>query len=403
MNPIYNLLVYIVWFLATYYTTFFFLSLLTHKPMISINPLVTFIIPAYNEEMDIAETIASLKKLTYDKAEFIVINDGSIDSTSQIVKQSIAGDCRFRFMDNKDNQGKANRLNQGIKKAHGEIVCCMDADSIIEPGIIQKILPYFTDSKVGAVTVSVQVKNPKKWLHRIIDLEFTLGLSLFLKIFSFFDCVFVTPGPFSAYRKKVLVDIGGYDPQNVTEDHEIAFRLHKGKYKIKNCIEAKVYTALPETFKGIYIQRRRWYSGAIQTIFQHRDMVFNKKYGLFGFFMPYNYTLIALGLILFAASTFLAATNSLESILYFRYTNFNFFEHFTLDLDILNYGRVNILGLGLFTATCTLMLLGLRFTHKKYREHKLGLLGYPLLFFLYQIYWGGALIAVLRRKKIKWR
>jgi len=267
MNPIYSILVYFVWFLATYYTVFFFLSLLAHKNVIFEKktklkklPLVTLLIPAYNEEADIAETIQSLKKVLYKKIEFIVINDGSQDQTSKIVNENIDGDSRFRFLDHQDNQGKANRLNQGIEEANGEIIACMDADSIVEPDIFSKVLPYFEDKKVGAVTVTVQVKNPKKILHKVFDLEFTLGLSLFLKLFSFFDCIFVTPGPFSAYRKKVLKEIGGFDPNNVTEDHEIAYRLHRSRYKIKNCIEAKVHTALPETFRGLYVQRRRWWS-----------------------------------------------------------------------------------------------------------------------------------------------
>ncbi len=412
MNAIYNFLVYFVWFLATYYTIFFFLSLYIHRNMLfedkkSVSRkrrMVSVLIPAYNEEKDIAETIRSLKKLDYRRAEFIIINDGSSDNTSSIVNKSIRGDKRFRFIDNKVNSGKAACLNNGIAQARGEFIACMDADSVIDNDIMGKVLPYFNDPKVGAVTVTVQVKNPKTFLHKIIDLEFTLGLSLFLKLFSFLECVFVTPGPFSIYRRSVLNEIGGYDTDNITEDHEIAFRLHKHGYKIRNCMEAKVYTTLPDTFKGIYIQRRRWYSGAIQTLFQHKDIVFKKEYGLFGFFIPFNYSLIGLGLVLFGASTYLLFSKTLDNILYFKYTNFNFLDHiFDFNWDILNYSRVNLLGMGLFVGTVVLMLMGLKFTRKKYSDNKLGLLGYPFLFFLYQLYWGGAILAAIRGKRVKWR
>ncbi|MFW5991131.1 MAG: glycosyltransferase [Candidatus Nanoarchaeia archaeon] len=411
MHPVYNAVVYFVWFLATYYSVFFLLSLLTFNKNIFENktkssigtPFVSIIVPAFNEEESIRGTIESLKKLTYQKLEIIIINDGSSDKTANIVKKEIMQDNRFRLIDNKINQGKATILNQGIDLANGKLIACMDADSIVEENIVQKILPYFDSSKVGAVTVSVDVHKPKTLLHKITALEFALGLSLFLKIFSFLDCIFVTPGPFSVYRKSTLKKVGGFNKENITEDHEIAFRLHRHGYKIKNCIEAKVYTILPGTFKGIYVQRRRWYSGAIQTFFQHKDMLGKKRYGLFSYFIPYNFFLILLGLVLFTMSTVLWITKNLRELWYYHYTGFNFFENFRLDFDILYYGNVNILGLSLLMATLLLMIVGIISTKRKFREHRVGVLGYPFLFFLYQIYWGGALLAVLKRKKIKWR
>lgn len=409
MNPIYNLIVYLVWFLATYYTVFFSLSIFFNRKNIfegkvgKPNQFVSVLVPAYNEESSIAETIRSLKKVSYKNIEYIVISDGSTDNTPEIVYKAIEGDSRFRFIDRKENMGKAASLNEGIAEAKGEFIACMDADSIIEKNIFEKVLPYFSDKKVGATTVSVEVLNPKNLLHKVFALEFNLGLSLFLKIFSFFDCIFVTPGPFSMYRKKMLEKIGGFDVHNITEDHEIAFRIHKSGYKIRNCIEAKVFTELPEDFKGLYVQRRRWYSGAIQTFFKHRDMLFKKDYGLFGYFMPFNFSLIFIGLGLFAASTYLWFSKFVENVLYFRYTNFNFLDHLNFTFDILEYGRVNLLGLTMFSATILLMVVGIVYTRKKFSSNRTGLLGYPFLFFLYQIYWGGALLAVIRGRKIKWR
>ncbi|MFW5879638.1 MAG: glycosyltransferase [bacterium] len=411
MHPIYNGMVYFVWFLATYYTVFFLLYLISHKNNIfenrtcnrKTNPKISIIVPAFNEEDSIAETIQSLKEITYKNLEVLIISDGSTDNTSRIVSKEILDDSRFKFIDNQKNQGKATVLNQGIKLVKGKFVACMDADSVVENDIIEKILPYFSDQDVGAVTISVDVNKPKTFLHRIVALEFALGLSLFLKIFSFLDCIFVTPGPFSMYRKTALREIGGFNPENITEDHEIAFRLHKYGYKIRNCIEAKVHTTLPETFKGIYVQRRRWYSGAIQTFFQHRNMLGKKKYGFFAYFIPYNFFLIGMGLFLFTFSTILFLNKNIKELLLYRYTGFNFFENLSLNIDILGYGRVNILGVSLLMATILLMLIGIIFTKRKFSEHKLGMLGYPFLFFLYQIYWGGALLAIVKGRRIKWR
>lgn len=410
MHPVYNGMVYFVWFLATYYTVFFLLSLLTHRKDIfenrnkkNKNPKISIIVPAFNEEESISETIQSLKNVKYKNLEVLIMNDGSKDRTSEIVNREIQGNERFRFIDNKINQGKATVLNQGIEFANGKFVACMDGDSVVEKDIVHKILPYFNHSGVGAVTISVDVNNPDSFLRKIVALEFALGLSLFLKIFSFLDCIFVTPGPFSMYRKSALKRIGGFNPQNITEDHEIAFRLHKYGYKIKNCIEAKVYTNLPETFKGIYVQRRRWYSGAIQTFFQHLNMMGKSKYGLFGYFIPYNFFLIGLGLFVFSFSTILWLSKNLKELWLYHYTGFNFFEHLSLSIDLLQFGRVNILGASLFSATILLMIVGIIFTRRRFSDHKMGILGYPFLFFLYQIFWGGALLAVIKGNKIKWR
>ena len=410
MHPIYNLFVYIVWFFATFYTVFLILSLFAYrnriferKRRLKDQPLVSFLVPAFNEEKTIAETIRSLKKLTYENAEFIILNDGSTDKTSEAVNATIAGDPRFMFVDNRINKGQAATLNQGIALANGEFLVTMDADSVAEADIIQKALPHFNSKKVGAVTVSVEVKNPEGLLEKAIALEYALGLSLFLKLLSHFNCIFVTPGPFSIYRKQVLQKIGGFDTSNITEDLEIAYRLHKEKYVIRNCIEAKVYTKLPRGFRRIYVQRKRWYSGALRTLYQHKDVICNRNHGLFGFFMPFNYFLILIGLGLFTASIYMLAKRIFDNILFFRYTGFNFFEHWHLDFDLLYYGRVNILGMSMFAATIVMMLVGITIARRRYGDNKLGLLAFPFMFFAYQIFWIGSIFAVIRKSRVKWR
>lgn len=413
MNPIYNALVYVVWFFATYYVIVFILLMLMEKEVIRSgrkdlriagNPKVSVIVPAFNEEGKIHHTIKSLKEINYKNIEFLIINDGSSDKTNKEVTANIKGDSRFRFIDNKDNKGKAARLNQGIENANGEFIATMDADSIVEKDAFNKVLPYFSDKKVGAVTVSVEVIKAKKFFHKLVELEFILGLSLFLKISAMLNVVNVTPGPFSVYRKKVLDEIGGFDVKNITEDLEIAYRIHKYGYKIDNCVEAKVSTFVPDTFKQLYVQRKRWYSGAIQTLYKHRKMLLKKKHGFFSFVIPYNFLLIFLGLVMFLTSVYMVIKDFVRNITYLQYTNVNFWTRLTnFHFDFLALGNISFIGTSSLILGIVLLLIGLRIAKKNMLQRKLGIIGYPLLFFIYQIFWIGSIIAVIRGKKIKWR
>jgi len=412
MNPIYNAFIYIVWFFATYYVVVFTLMLLSERKKIFedrtkfYNPKITvsLIVPAFNEEKKIAHTINSLKKVDHPNLEILIINDGSSDKTSSVVKKHIKGDTRFTFIDNKKNKGKAACLNQGISLAKGEFVACMDADSVIEPDTFKKTIPYFKNKKVGAVTISVEVKDPKNIFHKLIELEFTIGLSLFLKLATFFRTIFVTPGPFSMYRKSVLKEIGGFDTQNITEDLEIAYRIHKAGYIIENCSEAKVYTIIPPTFKEIYIQRRRWYSGAIQTLHKHRDMMFKKKYGFFGFLVPYNYLLTITGLAVFFTSLYLLGKKTFNFISSLQYTGFNIIQWLKdINFDYRSLGNISFIGTSSLFIIMTILIISLIVARKNLSKRKLGIVAFPAMFFLYQIFWTGAIINIIRRKKIKWR
>jgi cellulose synthase/poly-beta-1,6-N-acetylglucosamine synthase-like glycosyltransferase len=412
MNIAFNIFLYAVWFFATYYVVLILLILFIGKDRLYEKKkfesksfgLVSVIVPAYNEGGKIGMTIKSLKMVTYPKIEFIIISDGSHDRTVEEARKSIGRDSRFILIDREENKGKAATLNQGISMARGEFIATMDADSIIEPGIFPKVLPYFQEKKVGAVTAAVRVKNAKTFLHKLFELEYVIGLSLMLKIFSFFNGIFVTPGPFSIYRKSVLDEIGGFDADNITEDMEIAYRIQKKHYRIENCMNAKVYTIIPSTFRKLVVQRKRWYTGALYTLGKHRDVLLNRRFGYFGFFVFLNYTLIGLGVALFLFSIYLTISKLIQNTLYYQYTNFNFLEQLKyFRIDLLTISRSTILGLLALVFTIAVLIIGLYFTKTEWKNKKLGVLGYPLLFYFYQIFWIISLVAVIRGKKVKWR
>ncbi len=413
MNIAYSILVCAVWFLSTYFTMVLILTLLLHKESLFISPehkgeklyKVSIVISAYDEEKDIAATIESLKQVDYPKEllEIIVVDDGSKDNTAQVIKP-YADKKEVIFIDNLKNKGKAACLNQGIAVASGEFVACMDADTIADKDVLLKTIPYFKDKKIGAVTVPVEVKNPKNLLEKVIELEYILGLSLFLKVLSMFDTILVTPGPFSIYRKTMLNEIGSFDPTNITEDLEIAYRIHKAKYKIACCLNTKVTTIIPDTFKGLYYQRKRWYSGALLTLMQHRKMLLKKDYGLFGYFVPFNYTIILLGLGLFLYSLYLFFSNIIKAASYFYLTDFNIWAHLMAlkAFDPLLFSIFEFLGIASISMTVIALVIGLVYTNKSIKGRYVSSVGFVLLFFLYQVFWFSSVYSVLTKRKIKW-
>ncbi|MEM5875182.1 MAG: glycosyltransferase [Candidatus Aenigmatarchaeota archaeon] len=243
-------------------------------------PKVSILVPAYNEEKTIASTLKSLLNLDYpkNKLEIIAINDGSTDKTLEIMKNFRK--YGIKIID-KPNGGKASALNAGLKKAKGEIIVCMDADSIVKRDALKKTIGYFNDPKVGAVASSLKVYKPKTFWQKIQSVEYIYNIFL-RKVLALMDSVFVVPGPFGLYRKEALERVGGWDEKNITEDMELTFRLQKAGYKIETCLNSIVYTKTPETFKRLIRQRVRWYRGFIITSREYKEMFFNPKFGNLG-------------------------------------------------------------------------------------------------------------------------
>ncbi|MBU5575194.1 MAG: glycosyltransferase [Candidatus Aenigmatarchaeota archaeon] len=271
---------------SIFFMIFFFnLFYISRKNIVSYSkpksfPSVSILIPVYNKEKCIKKTIEYVKKLKYPKKfEIIVINDGSTDNSLEILKK-IKGIKVF----SKKNGGKADALNYGLKKAKGEIIVTIDADTYPSKDALLKSIGFFEDKDVAAVTVSIFVDRPKNIIEKLQSIEYILYI-LSRKILENLNAIYVTPGPFALYRKKVLKEIGGFDKNNMTEDIEIAWRILRHGYKIKMSVPIKILTSVPETFKQWWHQRIRWNIGGMQTTIKHIDMLFNTKYSGFGCFV----------------------------------------------------------------------------------------------------------------------
>ena len=416
MNIHFVLVLVVWWFITFFFTVSFLVFLRERKDMNSIQepfegkPFVSIVVPAFNEEKGIGDTIESLLNTNYPREllEVIVVNDGSKDNTAQVV-QPYADKGLVKFINNKANQGKAASLNQGFREAKGKYVACIDADTVVEPGIIQKTINYFKDESIAAVMVRVQVREPKNWLERIISVEYSLGLGFYPKLISALNSLYLTPGQFSIYRRKVVIELGGFDSRSIVEDTEIAYRMQKAKWRIACCLAASAYTKVPNNVKDFYYQRKRWYSGTLQTILTHRDVFFNRSLGNFGmFFMPVNYGGIMLGLLLFLSTIYLMLVSfesfisrmalvdfDPQSIINIYLSNFN--------LDPFKLSLFFFLGITPFAMNMVGSYIGLKTVGERVRENLFGYVSFLFFFIPYQILWLLCVYFVLFRREVKWR
>lgn len=352
------------YFLLLFLSIFWMLVLLTgkepeRKKSLKTLPFFTAIVPAHNEEECITETLQSLVALEYpsEKKEIIVVNDGSTDQTAVLVQKFIREHPTMAItLINQPNQGKGKALNTGLAQAHGEFYACLDADSFIAPNALQEMLPYFEDTNVAAVCPLLKVKSPSSVLQKMQWVEYIINM-FYKSLNARLDCVHVTPGPFSVYRTSVIRRLGGYDERTITEDLEIAIRLQQHQYKIVQTFDAVVETVAPNTWKDLFRQRVRWYKGSVDCALAYKNLMFNRKYGDFGYIrMP---TIFLSGIIaLVLAGTLLQdlgrkLVHSFQSLQAINFDLLTLLKHFSFNF--------NLLSLPFFKYFITLTLVGLSF------------------------------------------
>jgi len=312
----------VLMFVAIYFFFFYILLVFRNRneifgyPTPSREFTVTVLTPAYNEETKIEDTIHSVMNSDYKVLEMIVINDGSKDKTAEVVRRLMKKYPSLKLLDKK-NSGKADSLNQGIKIAKGELIAVIDADSYPDKEAIGNTLGYFNDTKVGAVTSAVFIKNKENFLTKIQQIEYIV-LAWTRKLLDFIDAVYVTNGPLSVYRKSGLIKVGGFDPTTVTEDIDVTWNLMKHGYKTKMCLSAFVKTSAPQKFKAWWRQRERWGIGGIQAIIKYRKTFLRK--GMLGFFViPFVSLSIILSIFVFLFGAYLVSSKFILTFLSTRY------------------------------------------------------------------------------------
>jgi cellulose synthase/poly-beta-1,6-N-acetylglucosamine synthase-like glycosyltransferase/peptidoglycan/xylan/chitin deacetylase (PgdA/CDA1 family) len=245
-------------------------------------PFVSVIVPAYNEERVIAQTIASLLGSTYPRFEIIVIDDGSSDRTSDVVRERFGGAGRVRLF-TRANAGKAGALNFGLRHASGEIIVALDADTIFPTHTLGALARRFDDPMVGAVAGNAKVGNRVNLITRWQALEYVTLQNLDRRAFALLNCITVVPGAVGAWRRDLLEEIGGFSSDTLAEDQDLTLKVRKLGYKIAYEEDAVALTEAPDTWRGLAKQRFRWSFGTLQCMWKHRDALLNPLYGALGF------------------------------------------------------------------------------------------------------------------------
>ena len=328
-------------------------------------PSLSVIAPAFNERETIIDNIRTLLSLYYNNYEVVVVNDGSSDDTLEKIIQAYELEKVNYYFDyrlpcerirgvyksmnrsfkkltviDKRNGGKADSLNAGLNVCRNDLVVSIDADSIMEPDALLKLVKPFMEAKekkvIGAGGV-IRIANsceiseghiqkinlPRKFLPRAQVMEYTRAFLMGRMAWSELDGLLLISGALGMFDREVVIAAGGYSTKTVGEDMELVVRIrrymadHGMDYDVVYIPDPLCWTEVPSSIRVLARQRSRWTRGTLETLITHRGLFFNGKYGKLGLlgypywlFFEYLAPIIEfLGILWF---TFLAVTGRLN-------------------------------------------------------------------------------------------
>jgi cellulose synthase/poly-beta-1,6-N-acetylglucosamine synthase-like glycosyltransferase len=416
MPEIQTLILYFSLFISLFFEVFLLITYLETREGIMFEknhigkdvkhfPTVTVIVPSLNEEKTVEATVRSLLNLDYpkEKLSLILIDDGSKDKTLEVLNQ-FKNNPQVKVFSKPNEGSKYSAMNFGLKHAQSELVGCLDADSFVNTDTLKKIVPFFDDSSIMAVTPSIKVFNPKTVLQHIQKIEYSWGIFL-RRMLSSMGALYITPGPFSIFRTRVFRELGDYRHGHHTEDMEIAMRMQKNQYKIVNSHGAHVYTTTPATLYKLYKQRVRWTYGFLNNAIDYRGMFFNKKYGHIGIFILPIATFSIFSILYIAGN--IISTNfskALEFLTKFQTVGFNWKLSLpSFDWFFINTGATSFLVLSAVILSLFILYLALKMAEGKARLSR-GIFYYLILYiFLVPLWLTKALWSTILRRQISWR
>ena len=259
---------------------YLYLNEYTYKPINEFAPFVSIIVPVYNEEKVVKQSINSLLELDYANYEIIIVNDGSTDGTSEAAEQLVGYQNGLNSkikvsLINRPNGGKAQALNAGINYSNSDFILCMDGDSQLSPDSLKLAVRHLVDPKIGAVAGNVKVLNRKKFFTDLQALEYIEGLNMARSAQSYVKLVNIIPGPIGLFRKQAIIDAGYYSSETFAEDADLTLKILARGWKIYYEPKSISFTEAPEKLQQLLKQRYRWTRGIIQSIRKHKNLMLN--------------------------------------------------------------------------------------------------------------------------------
>ncbi|MBN6066776.1 poly-beta-1,6 N-acetyl-D-glucosamine synthase [Aggregatibacter actinomycetemcomitans] len=238
-------------------------------------PMISLMVPCYNEGDNLDESIPHLLQLRYPNYELIFINDGSKDNTAEIIDRWAAKELRITAL-HQENQGKASALNHGLTVAKGKYVACIDGDAVLDYYALDYMVQALEkDPKYAATTGNPRVRNRSTILGRLQVSEFSSIIGLIKRAQGLMGTIFTVSGVCCLFRKDVMEEIGGWSTNMITEDIDISWKIQIAGYNIMYEPRALCWVLMPESMRGLYKQRLRWAQGGAETIMKYFPQVWH--------------------------------------------------------------------------------------------------------------------------------
>ncbi|MFC3901882.1 biofilm PGA synthesis N-glycosyltransferase PgaC [Acinetobacter marinus] len=236
----------------------------------------SIIIPCFNEQAQVHETIRYAIQTQYPKFEVIAVNDGSSDDTAKILNQLAEKYPQLRVVHLAENQGKAIALHAGALVSQYEYLICIDGDALLHPHAALWMMAQLANHpRVGAVTGNPRILNRSSILGKLQVGEFSSIIGLIKRAQRTYGRIFTVSGVIAGFRKSALFRVGFWSEKMITEDIDISWRLQFDHWDIHYVPQALCYIYMPETFKGLWKQRVRWAQGGIEVLFHYMPRIFH--------------------------------------------------------------------------------------------------------------------------------
>jgi cellulose synthase/poly-beta-1,6-N-acetylglucosamine synthase-like glycosyltransferase/peptidoglycan/xylan/chitin deacetylase (PgdA/CDA1 family) len=242
-------------------------------------PPVSVIVPAFDEAVGIERAVRSLAGGDYPTHEVVVVDDGSVDGTGEIVESlGLPGVRVIRQL----NAGKAAALNTGLAAASAEVIVTVDADTVFEADTLRRLVEPFADPEVGAVAGNTKVGDRRNLLGRWQHIDYVIGFNLDRRLYDTLDCMPTVPGAVGAFRRSAIDAAGGFSSATLAEDTDLTIAIGRAGWRVVYVEDARGWTETPATLSGLWRQRYRWSYGTLQAVWKHRSALWRREPGKVG-------------------------------------------------------------------------------------------------------------------------